>query len=556
MSGRFLVTVAGRKEPIAEVGTGKSIGEIGFFSGSERTATVTAARDSLVLRLRRKDFDALCEHSPEVWPKMVSMLARRLVRIATRDADFERSPERTIALCHAGEEPIQEGFLADLKSRFESVHRCRFLTSDTMREEFPDLETADPHAVTRWLNDEETGYDYLIFVADAELSNWSRMAIRQADTVLRIAGQNAGDANRTRTPNPLEKFSEEVHGADAQRLVLVHQRDAEIAGTRFWLEGRSLRMHHHVRDGSVADYDRLVRFVSGTALGLVACGGGAYCAAHIGMFQAFIEAGLEFDIMGGTSGGAAMVGAYAKGIAPDELEERTHDIFITNGAMRRATWPRYSFLDHKVFDACLARHYGATRIEDLSIPYFAISTNLSDNRMRCLRDGELWRGIRASSAIPGLLPPIYTKDGQVLVDGSLLDNVPLKQMCDLKSGPNVIINFDPPEIRVTGFDYDRLPSRAQLVQSLLFPFLKGPPPKAPGPTSILTRSLAVKRQDFRQFLTEFDLLFVPPLPEDMSILDWQRHAELRQHAYEYGRKEIAVHRKSGHHILFKLKDHR
>jgi len=549
MSGRFLVTVAGQRRPIAEIRTGKSIGEIGFFSGSTRTATVTAARDSLVLRLRRKDFDALCEHSPEVWPKMVAMLARRLVSMATRDPEFERSRERTIALCHAGEEPIQESFLAELKEAFQSAYRCRFLTSDTMREEFPELETTDPHAVTRWLNDQEVGYDYLVFIADPEMNNWSRLAIRHADMVLRIACHRADESSKPRPLNPLEKFAETVHETEAQRLVLVHQRDGEIRGTRFWLEGRAVRMHHHVRAGSEADYDRLLRFLSGRALGLVACGGGAYCAAHIGMFQAFIEAGLEFDIMGGTSGGAAMVGAYATGIGPDEMERRTHDIFITHGAMRRATWPRYSFLDHKVFDACLVEHYGTTRIEDLSIPYFAISTNLSDNRMHCIREGELWWGIRASSAIPGLLPPVYTTDGQVLVDGSLLDNVPLKQMRDLKSGPNVAISFDPPEIRVSGFEYDELPSRAELIRYMLFPFFKGPPPKAPGPGSILTRSLAVNRQDFRQFLTETDLLFIPPLPDDMSILDWRRHAELRQKAYEYGCKEIALRRKSGHAIL-------
>ncbi len=549
VSGRFLVTVPGQRRPIAEVGTGNSIGEIGFFSGAARTATVTAARDSLVLRLNRKDFDALCEQAPEIWPKIVAMLSRRLVRIATRDPEFKRSRERTIALCHAGDEPIPESFLAELKQAFESTYRCRFLTSETIREEFPDLEAVDPHAVTRWLNDEEVRYDYLVFVADTELDNWSRLVIRHADTVLRIASHHGGESVKPRPPNPLEKFAETVHEADAQRLVVVHAHSGEIEGTRFWLQDRAVRMHHHVRTGSKTDYDRLLRFLSRRALGLVACGGGAYCAAHIGMFQAFNEAGLEFDIMGGTSGGAAMLGAYARGVAPDELERRTHDIFITNSALRRATWPRYSFLDHKVFDACLARHYGTTRIEDLTIPFFAMSTNLSESRMQCLREGELWRGIRASSAIPGLLPPVYTEDGQILVDGSLLDNVPLKQMRDLKSGPNVIISFDPPDIKVPGLAYDELPSRAELIRSMLFPFFREPPPKAPGPGSILTRSLAVKRQDFRQFLTESDLLLVPPLPENMSILDWRRHGELRRQAYEYGCKAIAQQREIGHAVL-------
>ena len=87
---------------------------------------------------------------------------------------------------------------------------------------------------------------------------------------------------------------------------------------------------------------RLYRFINGTALGLVACGGGALCAAHVGLYKALIECGFEFDIVGGTSAGAAMTGAFAMGKHPDDIDRGTHDIFVTNRAMQRYTWPRYS----------------------------------------------------------------------------------------------------------------------------------------------------------------------------------------------------------------------
>lgn len=549
VSGRFHVMMTGCRKPVAEIGPGKSIGEIGFFSGSARTATVTAARDSLVLRLLREDFDALCRHSPEIWPTMVTMLARRLVRITTLEAKVEKTTPRTIAICHAGSESVPETELEALKKVFSEVCECRFLTAPTVRDEFPTVNLSQDNSVTRWLNDEETKYDYLFFLADPELTEWSAKAIRQADLVLRIGLHHRRDAEAPRPLNPVEKFAEGVHGPETQRLVLIHDDEGEITGTRYWLHGRAVRMHHHVTAGSVADYQRLYRFIKGEAVGLVACGGGAFCAAHIGLFQAFLEAGIEFDMMGGTSGGAAMVGAFAKGIDPEELDRRTHDIFVTNKAMRRATWPRYSLLDHKVFDKRLAHHYTEVRVEDLRIPYFAISTDLSHNRMRCHRRGRLWKAIRASSAIPGLLPPVYTGSGDILVDGSLLDNVPVRQMLELKTGPNVVINFEPPEIKVSGIDYDSLPSRRQLVQNLLLPFLSPPLPHAPSAGSILTRSLAVNREDFRQFMTDDDLLFVPPIPPGVSIMDWQRHSHLKDLAYKYGKAEIARLKAAGHRLL-------
>ena len=64
VTGRFAVTVAGRREPVAELGPGQPVGEIAFLAGGVRTATVTALRDSLVLRLGRAEFEAAVGEEP------------------------------------------------------------------------------------------------------------------------------------------------------------------------------------------------------------------------------------------------------------------------------------------------------------------------------------------------------------------------------------------------------------------------------------------------------------------------------------------------------------
>ena len=205
------------------------------------------------------------------------------------------------------------------------------------------------------------------------------------------------------------------------------------------------------------------------ALGFVACGGGAFCAAHIGLYKAFLERGITFDIMGGTSGGSAMTAAFAMGTPPEEVAAATHEMFVRGKAMRRYTWPRFSLLDHTHFDRLLYEHYGGIDIEDLWIPYFAVSTNLSRHAVHRHTRGDLWAAIRSSGSIPGLLPPYYTPDGEMLVDGALLDNVPVRIMHEMKRGPNFVVSFEAPRLQRFPVVYQTLPSRAQLLWRLLNP---------------------------------------------------------------------------------------
>jgi NTE family protein len=337
--------------------------------------------------------------------------------------------------------------------------------------------------------------------------------------------------------------------SDARRLVLLHPRRKDIAGTARWLRGRDVAMHHHVALDTPHDVERLFRFINGTALGFIACGGGALCAAHVGLYKALIESGLEFDIMGGTSAGAAMVGAFAMGKHPDDIDRGTHDIFITNRAMQRYTWPRYSLLDHRHYDQHLGHYFSGINIEDLWIPYFAVSTNLSSNELHHHRRGDLFSAIRASGSIPVLLPPVYTAEGEMLVDGCLLDNVPVRTMQELKSGPNVVVSFHLPELERFDVDYDSLPSRAELVRMSLTPMGRKKLPPAPSLTTVLMRSLMANRHDFNRQIKPGDLLMVPPIPAKMGILDWHRHTELVDDTYRWGLAEIARLKAEGHPIV-------
>jgi NTE family protein len=542
ISGRFSVTLDGRREPLTEIGPEQPIGEIAFLTGGTRTATVTAMRDSLVLRLGRAEFDSIAAKCPGIWRTLTASLAQRLA--ATTSISQPSAPDprpRTIAVIRAGGAHIPERFLDQFNAVFSASANTLVLDSKRAAELLPALDSAE---ATQALNQLESSYDYLVFLADAELTPWSQKAIRHADLVLAIATPDADPA-----PNALEQLAAAFVDTEARRLVVVHERRAPLSGTARWLRRRSVVMHHHVALDDRNTMARLYRFINGSALGLVACGGGALCAAHVGLYKALLESGFEFDIVGGTSAGAAMTGAFAMDKHPDDIDRGTHDIFVTNRAMQRYTWPRYSLLDHRHYDTQLSRYFGGVNIEDLWVPFFSVSTNLSSYQLHRHDRGDLFEAIRASASIPVLLPPVYTPEGEMLVDGCLLDNLPITTMHALKSGPNVVVSFEIPELERFDVKYASLPSRAELIRMSINPLTRGKLPDAPGLTTVLMRSLMAGRDDFLRQMKQDDVLFVPPIPADMGILDWHRHAELVRNAYWWGLEEVQRLKRARHPLI-------
>lgn len=560
VSGRFRVTRDGAPAMLAEIGAGSPIGEIAFFAGGTRTATVTAERDSLVLALRKADFERLAERLPRIWSTITVQLARRLGETATGAARKSRAIPHTITVCRAGgaETPpdFVDEFAARLAGAFKPGVAVMVLTSATAAKALPQGVPLESSEATQWFNALEGRCELVVYVADGELTEWTKKALRQADFVLCV-GRHAPGVSRA--PGLVEHYAEALHAPAMLRLVLVHDRPPPFSGSREWLDPRPwIAMHHHVlADAGAAgqaSFERLARFMRGRAVGLVACGGGAYSSAHIGLFEALAGAGIEFDVLGGTSGGGAMTAALALGLGPDDIERRTHEIFVARKAMRRWTWPRYSLLDHTEFDRALAEHFTALDIEDLPVPFFAVSTNLSRNAAQCLRSGPLWQAVRASSAIPALLPPVFTADGEMLVDGCLVENVPLKTMLAFKTGPNVVIDFCTPTVDRFTIDSGMLPARGELILRMLSSLAgrrAGSLPEAPGPQSVLLRSLMLNRPDYAADLGPEDIVLAPAIPSHIGHLDWHRHAELRCLAREYAARELDRLRAEAHPLLLR-----
>lgn len=544
VSGRFSVEVAAAQEPVAEISSGGTIGEIAFFAGGKRTATCRAIRDSTVLRLTRSDFDHISQRAPAIWSNITATLAQRLASETRKSAQLKgaatrRPRPRTIAIIPAGPLRDAPGLLDRLTGPIARSPGTVILASKAAAEMTGAESGADWEQTAHKFNAlEETNYT-IFYIADGSLTAFTQFAIRQADEVILAAHHGAAPISAPVSLNEIEEFFY-AQAERRHRLVLVHPDRHGIQGTRHWLAQRPVVMHHHVVDGDQDDLARLWRFVRGEASGFVACGGGAYCAAHIGIYKAFGESGHTFDILGGSSGGAAMAAAFAEGMAAEDIDARVHAMFVKGRAMARYTLPRYGLLDHTHFDRHLREQYGETRIEDYWTPYFAVALDLTDVALRVIRTGPAWTAIRASSAIPGLLPPYIGEDGHLLVDGSVAANVPIDVMHGIKTGPNVVVTFAKPLGERITAGYHALPGRRDLLRHTLNPWSKADLPDVPTAGSVLVRALMANRNHFETLLEPSDWLLMPPVPADMGPLDWRRHRELLDSAYSYTRAEIAA----------------
>ena len=532
-SGRFRVERDGID--LAEIGAGSVIGEIAFFTGQPRTADVIAARDSVVRTIGQADYAALCRDSPDLARAIAGELAQRLAQTSARVVpDPGRPPARTFCILPAGQAPLPARFVPELAAAVGAHHSVTVVTEQAFREALgPGADPASPEALA-WLNEQERQGGIVLFVATPEAGAWSNAALRQADQVVFVA-----QAVNFTPPSEIERMALTILPENQRRLVLVHpHRMQRAAGTGRWLDSRPVFLHHHVAlTGDGADMARLGRFLSGRAVGLVLSGGGAFGVAHVGVWRAMEEAGLPIDIVGGTSVGSAMAGAIALGVPALEIGPRVEKIFVKSGAMRRVTVPKYAFLDHKVLDAALQEHYGSEPIEDLWLPYYAVAADLSTMQKRVLRRGALWEAVRASSAIPGILPAFFTSDGAMLVDGGCIDNMPFRDMHGLKSGPNVVVNVQKDTSTPIHVDYESLPGRADLIRRTVLPFGKRAP-RAPGVISTVMRSLLVGQGSTDRGLNPDDLHIRPPGLKGAGFLAWSQHKLFYEISYRHATDEV------------------
>lgn len=462
LHGRVEARAGGRTLNV--IARGELVGERGVLTGAPRSAAVSALRDTELLVLPGAAMRWLWAAQAGPTP-FLHTLARRMA------GTVERHPSATtIALL-----PLRPGL--DPRPLAEALVRALPGPATWFDASAPNL-PPDRAGRAAWLERREAGHDWVLWVGAADDPSWSEACLRQADRVVVIA-----DASGSPEPGRIDAL---VAGSGrTAELVLLHAPGAEPRGTARWLDPRPW-VSAHLHLPSTGPAPRLARRLSGTEVCLVLSGGAARGFAHLGFVRALQEAGVPIDRVGGTSMGAGIGAGVALGMAPDEVLEGLRRVFVDRPLGRAWTLPAVSLLSAAHIDPELQARGAGRDVEDTWLPFFACSCNLTRSRLEVHDRGSLALAVRASSALPGILPPAL-RSGEVLVDGGLLDNLPVAPMRRRGRGP--VIAVDVPEGHPLRAEpaWTRLPDGPALLARRMNPFARNP--AAPTLMEVLTHSL-------------------------------------------------------------------
>ncbi|MER2193491.1 patatin-like phospholipase family protein [Methylobacterium brachiatum] len=490
-------------------------GEMALLSDAPRAATVTALRESQFLCLTRAAFETVIAEHPHTLLYFARMLAERL-RTLYEGHSVHHAP-RTFLVMAVTDGPDPEPFAQAFATALDAI-----LPGKTgCLSHWP--EAADEDGVQAF----EARHARTVFVARDIDCPWCRLSQRLGDHVLLLAEPGA-------PPRPdVTAYLERVR-SDWIRMDLVVRQDPRAPYPKALhpaVAAMPAAMRIQLRPGRADDIGRLARLASGLGRGLVLGGGGARALAHLGVLRALDEAGCAPDFVGGTSMGAVIAASLAMGWSLTEIREQTEAAFAGRNPINDYTLPIHALTRGAKVDASLAERYGGARIEDLWLPFFCVSSNLTTGRAMIHRAGDLPKALRASIAIPGLLPPVLCDEG-VLVDGGMMNNVPADVAADLERGPVLAVDV--------GSDraFQDMPTRGW--RGRLLRRLIGSPAAMPGLAPLLLRAATVSSDAQTMVAAAHATALLRPPLAGIDLRAWSSFRESAELGYRDTQANIAA----------------
>lgn len=537
LSGRLRVVALRPEQPervLAEIGRGETVGELSLLTDENRSATVFAVRDSELARISREGFLRLIERRPQSLRPVARVIADRQRRNGTERRTGQRTSGCT-TLIPAGPSVRLDELARDLVAALSTYGTTILLGSDDVDRAFgvPGMAQAvdgssSDSRLKLWLHEREETHRFVVYQADASTTPWTERCARQADSVLTIAdataSPEASDAERQLSDRWTKSRAPE------RRLVLLHPPDLDRPrDTSRWLSNRDVDAVYHVRRGNPSDIARLARIVAGRAVGLVLGGGGGRGFAHLGVIRALEELGIPVDMIGGASIGAPMALSCAMGGTAAEGLDLAEQNFRS---LLDYTLPIASLLSGRRITRAIEGTCKDWDIEDLWLPYYCVSTDITTGRTVSHRRGSLLRAVRASVAIPGVLPPV--PDGEsLLVDGGVLNNLPMDTMREMNpAGIVIAVDVMSPKGPRAREDYGLSISGWRLMLSRLNPFMRTT--AVPSLITTIMRSMFVGSDGTRERMLQDGLadLYLSIRAPGIGLLQFDRISKTANLGYD------------------------
>ena len=505
--GVFTPDDHGKDRLLARIPAGETVGEMAVISGSPHSARLVALRDSELLRIAKPDFEDLLARHPRLSMNLMRLLVSRL-QSTSRSTATGPQMARTVAVV-----PLQPGIdTRALGQSLVSAFRGLGLEAQPVAS---DAAAND----SNWFSRCEVENDVVLYMADAGETPWTQLCLRQADRIFLVARAGEPVTIRFADPEALGRLRRQ----HAELLLLQAPGQPGRSGLGLPPD-MPVGQHYYLREGSRADLARLARILTGRAVSLVLAGGGARGFAHVGVIRALKEAGVPFDFVGGSSMGAIVAAGVAMGWDTAELQSRIRRSFVEQNPLSDFTVPLVAVLRGRKVSNLLRDNFGDMRIEDLPLTCFCVSSNLTLGRTHIHADGLLWKALRATVSIPGLLPPLV-HEGQLLVDGGLMNNMPVDIMSSIAEGPVIGVDVAGDEpLLADSEDFHEGPWHQVLARQW-----QG----APSIVSILMRTGTVGNEvQRRQARAQSTVLFAPPMP-GIGLRSWRDFDSAVEQGYRH-----------------------
>jgi len=562
LSGRMRLERKTSTQPVpaAELGKGDVFGELALLNAEPRSASAIAIRDSHLAQLDRDSFDRLVAVYPG---ELLGTLSRHLAtRLRNRDSKQAGRPPVAITvlpLSPTEQTGSARDFAAELVRQLSAFGPTLHLNRAAIDRIIRPAQKNDPlqqkneasqigpvasRRLVAWLEDLEMLYRHVVYEADYQTgfseTPWTSRCLRQADLLLMVAG---GPGDPHQSEQTVVRLSQKAIPTVKSTLVLTHPAGpASVSHTAAWKRTLAIPNHEHVRRTASGqhhpgDVGRIARAINGQSVGLALGGGFALGLAHIGVVDAMRELAIPIDFVGGTSMGAIVAAACAQEFTHAQMIE-VMEKGCAQALKGDYTLPLVALLTGSKVTHELGKYLDGVDIEDLWLPYFAISASLVHARMVVHRTGSALHSVVASCRAPGMFPPLGW-NGDVLVDGGLVNNIPADVMRQSVGGAGatvIAIDVSPNSEFTAGEEFGTEVSGWQVARRNFNPFRRKK--KMGTLADVLMRLIRLGGVAHNQQIrASADLYLSIPL-DGFNLRDFHRGEELAKAGYTYALREL------------------
>lgn len=432
---------------IGEISSGEVLGEIGVITEKPRSATAVASRYSTLLMVPQTLFYRLQGESPLIAHNLLKLSLERIEE--QKKAIHRKAPPNVVALLPLSPLPakaigeelslalVEMGKTCKMIDRSEAASKLSIDFTSPLRSGSPHL----THFLY-WINDLAEESNFLFLIADHSGSPWTEIALDHSDEVLLIA-----DAARSPELTEVEAASLAGRGAKMRLLLLQKENIARPTGSAAWREKRELISHHHLKGLNKREIAAVARFIANRPTVLLLGGGGAKAFAHLGLLSVLEREKIAIDSIAGCNVGALIAAIFAYAGSYSDALTLLHN-FVENIRLGYSL-PIISLMSGKELEKGLYDIFGSTDIEDLWLPLYSFSANLSTAELLLQDSGSLVEALLASMSTSGLFPPLV-KNGNLLVDPSIIDHLPIEAVREKLRGGVVYASDVVPPVEMEG----------------------------------------------------------------------------------------------------------